>query len=336
MAQKFIDTHCHLFNIKGIDDYYVTKGFKKKKHPGFFKMLFTKIDVIHNTLKDSYPKNVDIITVPLMMDMIHGMFIFGITIDSFYEQIAELENLKTSNKNTVFPFLAVDPRRDNILALVKNKVGKNKNFHGVKIYPSLGYLPSNPILMEVFKYCEIQNIPVTTHCGANAAIHGKHFDVEVEGLDHITRKPFKKTMNFLTADLMSNYFTNPVKWKPVLENFPKLYLNFAHFGLNNNGQNNLWVATIKQLLHEYSNTYTDLSYTFTQCKTNNSFVKKIKTLLSNNDFKNKIMYGSDYYMVLRENDYEFKEYFDYFKASFTKAEYDLMTFLNPNKFLFER
>lgn len=179
MAQKFIDTHCHLFNISGIDDYYVSKGFKKKKHPGFFKMLFTKIDVIHNTLKDSYPKNVEIITVPLMMDMIHGMFIFGITIDSFNEQIAELENLKNSSKNTVFPFLAVDPRRSDIFSLVKEKVGKDKSFHGIKIYPSLGYLPSNHVLMEIFKYCEKEKIPVTTHCALNPAIHGKHRKVEV-------------------------------------------------------------------------------------------------------------------------------------------------------------
>lgn len=336
MAKKIIDTHCHLFNVFFIDNFFVSKGFKKKKYPGFYEMLGSNIDVIYNKLKGSYSVDTEIIIVPLMMDMIYGMKTFGIAIDSFNKQINELEALKNSNKDTVFPFLAVDPRRDDIVNKVKEKVGKDKNFHGIKIYPSLGYLPSNPILMDVFQYCEEEKIPVTTHCALNPATHGKHRNVEVEGINHISGKPIKTIMNFPNANSMSNYFTNPVKWKPVLEKYPNLYLDFAHFGLGDNGLNNLWVSEIKKLLKEYPNTYTDLSYTFTLCQTSSLFVKRIKSMLGDSDYQKKIMYGSDYYMVLRETEYEFKEYFECFKSSFTKAEFDLMTFSNPNKFLFER
>lgn len=43
-------------------------------------------------------------------------------------------------------------------------------FFGVKIYPSLGYLPSNPQLMEIFGLCEKKRIPVTAHC-SGAIVH---------------------------------------------------------------------------------------------------------------------------------------------------------------------
>ncbi len=82
----------------------------------------------------------------------------------FAVQIQEIIEIKKNNRKTVYPFLAVDPRRKGIFDLVKQSVGKNRNFHGIKVYPALGYLPSHPDLMKVFSYYADKDIPVTAHC----------------------------------------------------------------------------------------------------------------------------------------------------------------------------
>lgn len=51
---------------------------------------------------------------------------------------------------------------DNIHDFLKD-IGTNKDFHGVKLYPSLGFLPSHPNLIPIYEYCVANNIPITVH-----------------------------------------------------------------------------------------------------------------------------------------------------------------------------
>lgn len=51
---------------------------------------------------------------------------------------------ENSCNRLILAFEAVDPRRPGIFELVREKVGPGKTFAGVKLYPSLGYLPTHP------------------------------------------------------------------------------------------------------------------------------------------------------------------------------------------------
>lgn len=137
----------------------------------------------------------------LMMDMERG--ISGGVAKDFYSQLIELSHLrqqlldreeerrqigKKHRPRFVLPFLGLDPRNQNLFedflavfsAIDKRNNFSNTNipkdilpFFGVKIYPSLGYLPSDPKLMEIFEICEAMNIPVTTHCGSGTTRDSK-------------------------------------------------------------------------------------------------------------------------------------------------------------------
>ncbi len=72
----------------------------------------------------------------MSMDLVHDMGTAGYRLSWGYKKhMKELEDLLEQHKETVIPFLAVDPRRYNIIELVREKVGWDKPFKGIKFRP---------------------------------------------------------------------------------------------------------------------------------------------------------------------------------------------------------
>lgn len=163
----------------------------------------------------------------------------GVLQSSFDQHVVELKQLAAAHPNMVFPFLAVDPRRPGIRDLVTQVVRAEGPFCGVKIYPSTGYYPDNPVLMDIYDYCQANNLPVTTHC-------------QHEGF---------------TVRLDADEFTRPHGWEPVLEQYNNLRLNFAHFGGLVPAQHYPaevddipnWTAKIIELMATYPNVHADVA-----------------------------------------------------------------------------
>ncbi|RLD61839.1 MAG: hypothetical protein DRJ01_07195 [Bacteroidetes bacterium] len=268
---------------------------------------------------------------------------------SFYSQIEQIKQLKQNEKYTdkIFPFLSVDPRRKNILQFVKQNVGKNKTFHGVKIYAPTGYSPTNPVLFGdennndcVYKYCEENAIPITAHCSdAGFATFANKLNItgEIYKYKEIVRVDdfelyFKYSVvkdGLKAVEERAEILNHPLLWEQVLQKFPNLYLNLAHFG----GKNDEWRQHIVDLMSKYKNLYTDLSGIYSKdllIKIRNNFFKKLP-----DNIKNKVMYGSDYYIVtIFESDFE--KYLNNFEKVFSSADFDKLTIDNPSRFLFER
>jgi predicted TIM-barrel fold metal-dependent hydrolase len=109
---------------------------------------------------------------------------------------------------------------------------RNKGFVGVKVYNSFGYRPLgnaavdaerrrifsgiglsrynrfggaafDGVLSELYRFCEREQVPITAHCVRGA----------IEA--------------YPDASLA---FDHPAYWRPVLEKFPGLHVNLAHFG----------------------------------------------------------------------------------------------------------
>lgn len=134
---------------------------------------------------------------------------------------------------------------------VLSEYPSNKNnpyanaFAGVKLYPPMGFDPWPDNKNErdkvelIYSYCEKHKIPITTHC-------------DDQGFRMIQQEQsFKQT--------------SPVRWQKVLEIYPKLYLDIAHFGQQYNTQSikkpeDHWQTQIIKLLIEYPNVYSDLSF----------------------------------------------------------------------------
>lgn len=222
----------------------------------------------------------------------------------FIEHMNALISLKATYTDMVYPFFAVDPRRNNITDYVKSNVGHTKNFKGVKLYTRLGYYPDASPLMDVYDYCENNRIPV---------------------VNHTSRGGFPPFDNWAYETM-----SDPAGFENVLKSHPDLYLNFAHYG---NG-NQEWENTITRYCNEYENVYTDVA-----CYTNGNDLKRVlKNIQTGKIPQRKVMYGSDFdIMLLADGAESLEKYIRSFNAIVDKEKntvlYQDLTINNPVRFL---
>jgi hypothetical protein len=145
-------------------------------------------------------------------------------------------------------------------------------FAGIKVYPPLGFEPwpeNNEEKMKVellYKTCVEKNIPVISHCS---------------------------TGGFKVTD-RAGEFTDPGnQWAKVLQAYPALKIDFAHFGSGDKK----WRKTIIKSIKKYENVYADFS-----CNTHgDEYYKELKQTLINNPnqkLDDRILFGSDFMINL--------------------------------------
>jgi len=94
----------------------------------------------------------------------------------------------------------------------------------------------------------------------------------------------------------SLYFNHPGIWRIVLEEFPNLRLNLAHFG----GDCSDWRSRIAQMIdsNKYHNLYTDIS-----CRTKDAELQGIRAEYNSSEsVQRRLMYGSDFTILLLSSD----------------------------------
>jgi predicted TIM-barrel fold metal-dependent hydrolase len=205
----------------------------------------------------------------------------------FAEHRKALAKLQSEHPDTVFPFFAVDPRRNGVVQAVINGdfVGKGKSFRGVKLYPRLGYHPCCVDLEPLFKWCEDNFVPIITHCGP------------------IGFPPFN-----------DNYsdFGAPSSFRKVLENHKKLIIDFAHFGTLTPA----WADDIVDFMDLYENVYSDLA-----CYEKASELAQFKLASwTKGKVKDRTMFGTDYSMMYFFKVASLEDYYSNFKNAFTKTD----------------
>ncbi|MBS2097451.1 amidohydrolase family protein [Carboxylicivirga linearis] len=219
---------------------------------------------------------------------------------NYKEQLKELGDLKKTHPQ-VMPFIHVDPRREGIMDLLKQSI-EEWNFEGVKIYPPLGYFPYDERMYPVYEYCQQNNLPVITHCSPFNPVRFKGKKKELIKLLSKSKTPIN-TKRKKRKELCA-YFTHPKNWEYVMNDFPDLKISLAHFGsayyweefLDHPGNPDNWFTIIKDMLPKYKNLYSDISFTLNEKR----FYPILKILLGDDELKEKILFGSDYYMVQTE------------------------------------
>jgi len=240
----------------------------------------------------------------------------------YRKHLKALMDLKKKSPETVFPFLAVDPRRIGIEQLVKMQVIDGK-FQGVKLYCPLGYLPSHPDLYPVYKHCIEHDIPITCHtspggfqskCGTISTLSRKRDGTVVKVLFDETT--VKRVHEGDTAQ--SLFFARPQNWLEVLENseFSKLRINFAHFGgsdhvkayIASNGSSapDNWTAEIISLMERFEHVYADIAY----CP--DVSLQEIEAIIKQHPIvEERLMFGTDFVMIIMTNE-SLEEYFNHY------------------------
>lgn len=259
--------------------------------------------VLNHYLKNFAVKNLSpfkddgssFITGILMMDIEKGWSREPKTLVD--EQMRELLGLVESHP--ILPFFSIDPRRaddseNNLYELFLEAFPSDgPSFFGVKAYPALGYLPDDDRLRPIFEICEAKNIPVVTHCGGSIISTFKDsIDSIIDGQNVLTVNPNRKSL--------ATQLNNPDKWEPVLERFPKLKLNFGHFGGSNvwekeDDANAHRINDIIDLMERFEGVYADFSFNIISP---NSYQRFLATLEANPLVKSRSMFGTDFWVVL--------------------------------------
>ena len=362
--KRIFDIHCHIFNFQDVPSGFI--GMRIPMNKRFLAKLekllhrlngrtdkdkMSRIAYFLNYLKsctseeiadqlvDYYPEHQAILT-PLLMDM--GTSIKGKLKRSYAEQIEEVKRLRDKNPEKLLPFICIDPAnpdaKANFLKVFSER--KDYQFFGVKVYPSLGYLPSHPVLMDIFSICEEKNIPVTAHCGGARVHNSKRWMRNIPGLKRGFSgrwRPHYTNKFFLTKNQYSSFFNDPRNWEPVLAHYPNLKLNLAHFGGGKAWSRYIRripgnrVENILNLMRRYKHVYTDISYTASKPQ----FCQEMKKMIKADDrVAERVLFGSDFYMIELEGKYQ--EILTNMKKEFGAEMMRQMAVENPANFLLER
>jgi predicted TIM-barrel fold metal-dependent hydrolase len=234
----------------------------------------------------------------------------------YLQQLKDMSDVLLAYPGRLFPYVMVNPARDGYLGIMKNAIEK-MGFWGVKLYPSLGYEVHSEKMLPVYRYCVDNNIPILTHC---------------------TIKGFRR-------DKESGELASPKKWDKVFQEFPDLKVCFGHFGADNTIvqgpiSKESWPGMIIELINKYPNVYTDISF-HTDAMIGNddvdkttarqNYAKNVKSLLNSAQLKQRILFGTDYWMVRTVT--KDSDYWGFYKKMFTAIQFDRLTKTNPTEYL---
>ena len=293
-----------------------TKNDKAHRYAAFIKSTYRKTQEANlKDLMGYYPEGTKFIVLPMDMAYMGA----GNIKEDIDDQHAELAKLSKDQKykDILIPFAHIDPRRPNSIDRLRSLVEKH-SFKGVKIYPTLGYGPDHDVLMtDIYPYMVEKNIPLLAHCSPGS----------------VNSKDIPKEEAHSLAD--------PYNYKNVMDAFPELRICLGHFGgigewrRHINEQRNpdkpSWLTKVVELIKsgDYPNLYTDISYTIFNFQEN---VSLLKVLLEDQDILEKVLFGSDFYMVESEKYSEKRLSIDLRSALGEDKFWDIAN-ENPKKFL---
>jgi predicted TIM-barrel fold metal-dependent hydrolase len=321
-----INAHVHLFTIQSIPERFFGLRFIMKlmwsrlgvrvtrillswvgnvlNHPQIDRLsAFAGIGAhaspreVFELLQGYYPPDASFIVLPMDFEYMAA----GRPKKSYMDQLDDLIQLKRDPHigPRIYPFVAVDPRRPDLLQLVRHLV-ESEHFSGIKIYPALGFFPFDTRLDPLWQWAEALQIPIMTHCSRG----GAYFRGPLSTFPwpkEAGPKPKPGTPNAKWTDLLSD----PSGFKHVFQKYPNLKVCFAHMGGTEEcrkwlsepwpkhlGQTN-WLSIILELMKAFPQVYADISYSAYDAQIH----PLIDVLVRDELIGRRILFGSDFYMV---------------------------------------
>jgi predicted TIM-barrel fold metal-dependent hydrolase len=312
--------------IKDVPEMISKSGSNKEQKEGLKNLK--ELEGLHGEVKEK---------ISFLMDthLKENQFLPKLT-SSYKKQLEDILKLKEDFPSLVFPFIAIDPRRHGIIETFMQEIYPLNLFTGVKLYTPLGYSPTDEDLMKsggLYEFCEKHQIPITAHHShvgfATPLQHVEIFGDTFENGKIIPKHGFIKFSRAFSTGWVqerADKLNHPELWRKVLNTYPNLKLNLAHFGHDNEE----WRKTVFEMMGTFRNLYTDFSrYTSIADLT---YLKETYFCKASPEVKQKFLYGSDYYFDLLYID-SLKEYFDNFMTVFTADEFTIIAQTNAKRFL---
>jgi predicted TIM-barrel fold metal-dependent hydrolase len=210
-----------------------------------------------------------------------------------------------------------------MLAFTKHYIeDPNAPFAGLKLYPPHGFYPFHPVFDKTFAFAAQNQIPVLAHCYRGGGSYYAQDSLPPQTFGRVSLGDSDECKTFFTelnqqSDFFrkpmrqqTDVFQHPVCYYDILRKYPQLKLCLAHFGgideIKREGKEDTasifersWFSIIKDLMLEFPNVYADVSYIFGEIDKKDTIVRDT---LFDPKLQDKIMFGSDYYMVVREGD----------------------------------
>jgi predicted TIM-barrel fold metal-dependent hydrolase len=302
-----------------------------KKYHAFLNVGDLKSQLeIFKYLQGFYPIGTRFCVLPMDMEFMEA----GSVRQSYLAQLDELAAIKQdpAYRDLVHPFVFVHPERKGIFDIVKRYV-EEKGFAGLKLYPPLGYYPFDERLNEIYAYAEKYQLPITTHCARG----GVFYKGKITG-DMLIHPKTGEHLKDQKNKFFTDAYTDPDNYRYVLEQFPNLKINLAHFGGYDEWQKYLdtafgdnvttWYEKIAALIRRYPNVYSDISYTMFSA----DLFNLLKLTLADQTLKSKILYGSDFYMVEQQTNE--RQFVTNIRACIGEENFKLIAEQNPTSFLY--
>ena len=320
---------------------------------------------IFDTVKGFYPDGTRFVVLPMDMTFM-GTGAVKEGIGEQHDQLANLRN-RPGYHDLVLPFAAVDPRHDNIFRDTKRLIAR-RGFCGIKLYPPMGYHPADTRLNDLYAFANTYRIPVLTHCSRPADPNKYRGPVTEEmrknspGCANFDRGCLELLMTFTDPDAYKSLLKR--RSDPNFDDATNLQLCLAHFGgqgdwsryLNRPGRGETarlplalwrrplvwlgvlpepprldesWLMKILTMLRDYENLWTDISYTLFA---DDEFVYLLKVLLQEDKIRSRVLFGSDFYVVLNAR-LEERRRSVRIRAILGEDVYREIAEVNPRKFL---
>lgn len=390
------NVHTHIFNFDCVPDGFLSNYLPRQIAPLIAKLLRrpimarivrfitarmvrkfatfvalgtkrTPLDVFNEMILSYRNEDARFVVLPMNFDYMGG----GEAPADHITQLQMVLSVRAQYPNQCLPFVSVDARQGNKQGIhehISKYIGPpNYQFIGIKIYPSLGFYPTDERLESMYEYAVKHEIPILTHCTKDGTFYAaKRLPVALHKYNsfHPTTEVanrHKTTMyvdvNLDRPDDACDNFLDPVNYIDILEKFSTLKICFAHFGgegemnavfdasgkrrpthppltkkdfLNPGGLDpkTSWFRIVEYLLTHYENVYTDISFTLYDDK----LYPALKSLMQNAEYKSRILFGTDFFMTTQYKS-EYNLYDEFRTALGDPLLWKAVAYDNPRRFL---
>lgn len=239
-------------------------------------------------LVPQYPPGTRFVLLPMDLRST-GIGRIAADVPAQHDELAKLA-ASPALRNRALPFATLDPRQPGAVDEARRAI-EDLGFHGLKLYPRLGYPPDHEALMrDVYPLLVERNLPVMTHC-SRGGVTGRG-----------------------VSSARGDRYCSPGALVPVLREFPTLRVCLAHFGGETDWRSYVekgtppdtqvdladpacnWQVAIRHMITcgQFPGIWTDISYTLFHFE---DYAPFLKVFLENEKLAARVLFGSDYYMT---------------------------------------